>query len=235
MAIFVNGQLVAGASQYISGDGSSIEIAQTTGQSTTSVMSQKAVTDAINKSNSDINITLNATNTTLEGKVDKNQIKQTTGQSITDTMSQKAITDAIASSGGGSSGVQSVTAGTSDGTIKVDSKVVTIPGWSTLSSKANDAYDAANSAQQTINGDGDNGLVDRINKMETGKSGIFQALTSKPTDSSADTHLKQNTLYWYADRTNGLMLQYIIKDNIGTSSHIITIKDNAIKTETILL
>lgn len=183
MAIFVNGQLVAGTSQYISGDGSSIEIVQTTGQSTTSVMSQKAVTDAI----------------------------------------------------ASSSGVQSVTAGTSDGTIKIDSNVVTIPGWSTLSSKANDAYDAANSAQQTINGDGNNGLVDRINKMETGKSGIFQALTSKPTDSSADTRLKQNTLYWYADRTNGLMLQYIIKDGTGTTSHIITIKDDTIKTETVLL
>ncbi len=54
-----------------------LAVVQTTGTSTTDVMSQKAVTDE------------------LALKVDKNSVKQTTGNSTTDVMSQKAVTDGI--------------------------------------------------------------------------------------------------------------------------------------------
>lgn len=67
------------------GGGSSVEVVQTTGQSTTAVMSQKATTDAIEAGGSSV------------------EVVQTTGQSTTAVMSQKATTDAIAAGGGGSS------------------------------------------------------------------------------------------------------------------------------------
>ena len=53
------------------------DIVQSTGESTTSVMSQKAVSDA------------------LSTKVDKTDITQSTGTSTTAVMSQKAVTDII--------------------------------------------------------------------------------------------------------------------------------------------
>lgn len=62
-------------------EASKVDVVQTTGQSTSAVMSQKAVTDAIAEG-SGVNVV------------------QTTGQSVTDVMSQKAVTDALASAGG---------------------------------------------------------------------------------------------------------------------------------------
>lgn len=56
-----------------------VEVVQTTGTSTTSVMSQNAVTEAINNIPTPPSIT----------------IDQTTGQSTTSVMSQKAVTDAL--------------------------------------------------------------------------------------------------------------------------------------------
>ena len=58
-------------------DGDSVEVVQSTGNSTTSVMSQKAVSDA------------------LSTKVGKTDITQSTGTSTTSVMSQKAVTDII--------------------------------------------------------------------------------------------------------------------------------------------
>ena len=63
------------------GGGSDINVVQTTGTSTTDVMSQKAVTDALADAGGPT-------------------VVQTTGTSTTDVMSQKAVTDALAGAGG---------------------------------------------------------------------------------------------------------------------------------------
>ncbi len=64
--------------------GEGVSIVQTTGDSTEDVMSQKAVTDALNE-HKGVNVV------------------QTTGDSETDVMSQKAVTEALKSGGGGTS------------------------------------------------------------------------------------------------------------------------------------
>ena len=97
-----------------------IDIVQTTGQSTESIMSQKAVTDELNKKLSN-NVTINGKQITedteltaedigtytkeeIESKIQEAEsninIVQETGQSTEDVMSQKAVTDAIKASGG---------------------------------------------------------------------------------------------------------------------------------------
>lgn len=79
-----------------SGGGGTISYDQSTGQSSTSAMSQKATTDAING----LNTTLNNSITQVENKIPA--VLTETGTSETATMSQKAITDAINAGGGGS-------------------------------------------------------------------------------------------------------------------------------------
>lgn len=64
------------ASESGGGGGSSIQIVQTTGSSTTAVMSQNAVTETIES-------------------IAAPEIVQTTGESTTDVMSQKAVTDSL--------------------------------------------------------------------------------------------------------------------------------------------
>lgn len=78
------------------GGGGSINYDQSTGQSTTSAMSQKATTDAING----LNTALSNSISQVENKIPA--VLTETGTSETATMSQKAITDAINAGGGGS-------------------------------------------------------------------------------------------------------------------------------------
>lgn len=94
--------------------GSGPEVVQATGASTTSVMSQNAVTTEVNKINTELtavdtavldmsNNVSNLTTTTNElsnkvaalEAVDPTEVVQTTGQSTTAVMSQKAVTDIV--------------------------------------------------------------------------------------------------------------------------------------------
>lgn len=70
------------------GGGETINVVQTTGQSQTDVMSQKAVTDQL------------ATKADTSAIPTVPNVVQTTGQSQTNVMSQKAVTDALAGAGG---------------------------------------------------------------------------------------------------------------------------------------
>lgn len=82
------------------GEAAKSGLKQKTGTSTTDVMSQNAVTDALGKklNISDANFQPKgnyATNEALNNKLDKTSVVQSTGQSTAQVMSQKAVTDAL--------------------------------------------------------------------------------------------------------------------------------------------
>lgn len=81
---------------------SNANIVQSTGQSTTDLMSQKAVTDALGSSGANVQSDWTVTDTSsfayIQNKPNipsNTSIVQSTGQSTTDIMSQKAVTDAL--------------------------------------------------------------------------------------------------------------------------------------------
>ncbi|MDC9748665.1 hypothetical protein [Proteus mirabilis] len=110
-------------------------VVQSTGTSTTSVMSQKAVTDSFQpkgnyalkgesytKSESDGKYQVKgdyATNTALNNKLDKTSVVQATGQSTTNVMSQKAVTDSFQPKGNYALKGESYTKSESDGKYQV--------------------------------------------------------------------------------------------------------------------
>ena len=108
-----NGDLTYNGDKVMVGQTVSNEVSlvQNPGQSTTSVMSQKAVNDALSTKVGKSDITQSTgTSTTavmsqkavsdaLSTKVDKTDITQSTGTSTTAVMSQKAVSDALSNSG----------------------------------------------------------------------------------------------------------------------------------------
>ncbi|MGL5012921.1 MAG: hypothetical protein ACRC6V_01355, partial [Bacteroidales bacterium] len=111
------------------GGGSSVEVLQTTGQSSTATMSQKASTDSFELKGTAYSKTESDSRYETKGGGGSDiTIEQTTGQSTSSVMSQKAVTDELAKINTEIGSVSGSVSGLSSSVSQLDSSVSSVSG-----------------------------------------------------------------------------------------------------------
>lgn len=129
------------------------DIVQTSGQSTNTVMSQKAVTDAIDAISG-------GAITGLDSKIDKSAITSVTGSSTTLVMSQKGVTDGLSN--------------------KIDkTSIVSNTGTSTVNVMSQKGATDLNTAQTTALNNGLALKVDKTSIVQTTGTGTDKVISQK--------------------------------------------------------